>query len=128
MRTLSIIRNTILFAAAVITIWAMLHAATFEGNGLSTAWFLLWGVAPYLLFGVAAYVLERFTRLKAIGWIGLVISGLMLVCTGLAYLATLGDMSSTYALVFVVVPIYLVAGSFILLGLGALISWFAAKR
>ena len=128
MKPLSITRNLLLMIAAAITVWAMQHAAGFDGTGMSMIIFLLFGISPYLLFGIAAYALERFTKLRGIGVAGAVISAIMLAVTALAYLGTLGDQSSTYALIFVVMPIYLIVGSFVLLGLGILTGWLATRR
>jgi hypothetical protein len=72
---------------------------------------------------MSAYLLlRRFSFLSRTALIFFVVSFLMLVFTLLAYVGTLGDDSSSYALIFVFMPLYLYIGSFFLFGLGLVLS------
>jgi hypothetical protein len=115
----------VLLASAGVTIWRMLHAAG-ESPEMGIIFFIIWAISPYLCFWAAVYLLSRYTSLSGILVSGLVVSLLMLGFTVLTYVA-LDDTSSTYALVFIFVPIWLYIGGFGLLGISVFISWLTKR-
>lgn len=124
--TLSIIKFIALSIAAIITVVIMLRAADGKIDP-GTLLFMLWGISPYLVFMVVTGLLEHFTRLPRLLVIACVISLLMLGFTLFAYVTTLNDTSSTGAIIFVFVPLWLYIGSFIFLTVGILVSWILKK-
>ena len=124
--TLSAIKFIALSIAAIITVVIMLRAADGKIDP-GTLFFMLWGISPYLVFMVVTGLLEHFTRLPRLLVIACVISLLMLGFTLFAYVTTLNDTSSTGAIIFVFVPLWLYIGSFIFLTVGILVSWILKK-
>lgn len=113
--------------ASLVAVLSMLRAAAWSVDA-GTLLFLLWAVSPYIIFLVITYLVERFTSIHKIHQIAWVISLLMLGFTLLAYVGTIGDTSSTYALIYIFVPIWLYIGSLGLLALSVLISWVASRN
>ena len=126
-KTLTAVGFAALAAAALVTVVIMLRAATWSVD-LGTIVFLAWAVSPYACILAACILIEKITSLRYIPLILCVVSILMLGFTLLAYLGTLEDDSSTYALIFISVPILLYAGSFTLLLLGLVIAWLSGRR
>ncbi len=113
--------------AVVVTLLTMLEAVERQIN-LGTIGFMLWAIAPYICFSAAVFLLSKFTSLARMPLIFFVISVLMLVLTLLAYVGIPSDESSTAALVFVFVPLYLFIGSFLLLGGGLILTLLFKPR
>ncbi|MCU1289769.1 MAG: hypothetical protein JWN60_1998 [Acidobacteria bacterium] len=120
-KNLKIAGNLALFLSAIVTILAMLNANAWslDPGGIP---FIVWAISPYFCFMSAYLLLRRFSFLSRTALIFFVVSFLMLVFTLLAYVGTLGDDSSSYALIFVFMPLYLYIGSFFLFGLGLVLS------
>jgi hypothetical protein len=120
-KNLKIAGNLSLFLSAIVTILAMLNANAWslDPGGIP---FIVWAISPYFCFMSAYLLLRRFSFFSRTALIFFVVSFLMLVFTLLAYVGTLGDDSSSYALIFVFMPLYLYIGSFFLFGLGLVLS------
>lgn len=128
-KTIILIKTCALILSAIVTVVTMWHASG-QTMDIGVLGFMLWGISPYICFSIVTYLLERFTATPHIRMIGCFISFLMLGFTLLGYKSMFGNRSgsSTDALVFVFVPLWLFIGSFLLLGLGSLISWLSARR
>jgi predicted membrane protein len=121
-RILRSVEALTLLISIVVTILVM-HGPSRWGAGLNPgrALFMCWVVSPYVIFFGFGIVMERLTAIPQTPLIACVVSLLMLAFTLMAYVGTLGDKSSTYALIFLFVPYYLYAGSFGIL-VGALVA------
>ena len=126
-KTVSVTKLLALIIAALVTVFAMQRAAE-QSIDAGTVGFMIWAISPYVCFFLATHFLERFTLIPQLPGIGLAIAMLMLGFTLLAYIGTLGDTSSTYALIFLFVPLWLFIGSFFLLGLATLVAWLSNRR
>lgn len=126
-KTIFVTKVLALILAALVTVFTMQHAAG-QSADIGIIGFMIWGISPYFCFFLASYLLERFTSISKIPVIGCVIAILMLGFTLLAYIGTLDDTSSTYGLIFLIVPVWLFVGSFSILGISILISWFLNRR
>ncbi len=126
-RAIILIKTCALILSAIVTVLTMWHASG-QTIDIGILGFMIWGISPYVCFFIATYLLERFTSVPHIPGIGFLIAFLMLAFTLLAYLGTLNDTSSTYGLIFVFVPFWLFAGSFLLLGISVLVVWLANRR
>lgn len=105
MRRLTKITAALLLASAAVSIAAMMHGA----GGFSLNWFYLWVLAPYALF-LICWCLPRNSSLPR-ERAGLITAVLVLAFTALMYIDAMWfSKSSTSALVFAVVPVWLVAG------------------
>jgi hypothetical protein len=120
-RSLKGINILTLSISIVVTILVMLRASAWSVEvDLGTLLFIGWAISPYIIFFVLGIALERFTSVPQVPLIACVVSLLMLAFTVLAYIGTLGDGSSTNALIFLFIPLYLYIGSFAIL-IGTLI-------
>lgn len=122
-----ILTAALLFAAAAVTLYSMLEAAAWRVD-LPTALFIVWAVSPYFCFFAAGRLLIKLLPASNIAIPAVVIAALMLAFTIYAYIGTSADHSSTYALVFVFVPLYIYIGSFFLLSIALLVSRLMIKR
>lgn len=84
-------------------------------------------ISPYVVLYAVGVLLEKYTSLPRVALVSCVVAVLMLAFTLLAYIGTLGDTSSTYALIFIFVPINLYIGGFALLIIGLLAAWLIAR-
>jgi hypothetical protein len=119
---IAIIKNFILLLSAVVA----LYCAKVASDGTmdeGMVVMLLWIVSPYFCFFLASYFLERFTSIKPLPVIDLTISLVALAFTWFAYVPVVfGDHhSSTEGLIFLFLPLWLLIGSFVLLGLAILV-------
>lgn len=116
-----------LFVAAATAVSMMLIAAEgkFDAGALL---FLGWAISPYACFYALSRMLGKFTSIPHIAFISCVISLLMLAFTLFAYIGALRDASSTSALVFLFVPLWLYIGSFVLLAIGAAVALLTRRR
>lgn len=101
---LKIIKVLALAVSTIVTIWAMLRAAEWQIDFAAVA-LIGWAVSPYAALLAISVLLERFTSLRKINLVACVTAVLMLAFTLLIYIGTLGDSSSTYALIFIFVPL-----------------------
>lgn len=122
-KTFRIIEFAALFLCIIVTVLAMLRAAGWQVNR-GAVLFILWAISPYLCLCLADRVLRKIASIPRMPLVFCVISILMLGFTLLAYIGTLGDSSSNYALIFLFVPVYLLLGSFILLVVGLGLALF----
>jgi len=116
-----------LFLAAAITIYAMARAAG-GGLDLGTVAFMAWGISPYVLLAIVALLLSKFASPSRLWTVTLVVGILMLVATIFAYIVSMNGQSSTEALVFVFVPLYLMVGGIVTLALGLGLSWLVKRK
>ena len=114
---LKIIQIVALAISTIVTVLAMLRASEWSIDS-SVLLFIGWAVSPYLFLLVMSFLLNKFTSLPYKSVIFCFTSILMLVFTLLAYVGTLGNKSSTSALIFVFAPVYLYVGSVIVLIVG----------
>jgi len=84
----------------------------------------LWAVSPYFIFFVASQFAERFSPNIEMKFVGCLISTLMLIFTIMAYVAPAHD-SGAWVYVFLLVPFYLIIGSFLFLVVGFLVAKLA---
>ncbi len=122
-KKLRIIEFAALFLCVIVTVLAMLRAAAWNLNA-GAALFILWAISPYLCLYLADRALRKIAAIPRMPLVFCVISILMLAFTLLGYVGTLGDTSSTYALIFLFVPVSLFIGSFILLAVGLGVALF----
>jgi len=120
-KTLLSIEAVVLVIAASVTIYSMLYAANWAID-VSTIAFVLWAISPYISFFAASRLFVKFAPTMGMAFPALVISMIMLVFTVYAYAATLMSSSSTAALSFVFVPIYLYIGSFFIMSVAMLMG------
>lgn len=123
-KNLSVVEILALLLSIIVTVLAMLFAATWEIDSGHIP-FILWAVSPYISLFFADVVLRRLTSVSKLPLLFCVTSLLMLAFTLLAYVGTLRDKSSTYALIFLFVPFYLYVGGVIVLGVGLILALLA---
>lgn len=104
----------------------MLSASEWSPD-LDVVIFILWAVSPYVAFFAASRMLSKLLPLSNLAIPSAVIAAVMLAFTVYAYVGT-RDTSSTYALIFVFVPLYLYIGSFFLLTLALGVSLLIKKN
>ncbi len=113
--------------SAIVTVWAMLRAADWQVDFAAIA-LISWAISPYVVLYTVSVLLARYTSLPKAALVSGVVSVLMLAFTLLIYIGTAGgDSSSTDALVFIFVPIWLYIGGFALLVVGLLAAWIISK-
>lgn len=113
--------------AAVVAVIVMLRSAAWSPD-LGMIPFAFWAISPYACIFAVCVLIEKFTSLPYLRIILCIISILMLVFTLMAYLGTMEDDSSTYALIFLFVPVLLYAGGLSLLLFGVLVAWLSKRR
>jgi hypothetical protein len=106
--------------SAIVTALTMLRAAEWKID-FSGFLFLCWALSPYVFLLILSFLIDKFTSLPKKSLVFCITAILMLVFTLLAYVGTLGDESSTSALIFVFAPVYLYVGTVIVL-IGGLIT------
>ena len=124
---LTLIEIAALVIAAAITVYLMLRSAAWVVDGGTLA-FLAWAVSPYLIFYLAGRLFRKFLPIPHLAVITFVIALLMLAFSATVYFSVIWGSSSTEALIFLVVPVYLYIGSIFLLTLGTAIAWFTRKK
>jgi hypothetical protein len=117
----------LLTAAASMTVYVMLQAAAWSVNP-GTILFIAWAISPYACFFAASRLILKLSPSSDLGIPTLVVAALMLAFTLYVYVGTMGDPSSTYALIFIFVPLYLYIGSFFLLSIIVLISRLLKRK
>ncbi len=112
-----------LLLSAIVTVAAMLYSANWS---VDLTWFLfiIWAVSPYICVFLAGHLAEKIKSIPQTSVVFCVAAVLMLAFTLLTYLGAFFDQSSTYALVFLFIPVYLFIGSFFLIGIGLLFAIF----
>jgi hypothetical protein len=103
--------------AAAIAVWTMLHGA---GGRFEWSWFYPWVLAPYLILGGLVATVgtrSKFTRVASI-----VATVAVLAASYLYVDAMFIHVSSTSALIYVFLPLYLLVGGLTLFALTALIG------
>lgn len=116
-----------LTSAAAVTVSVMLHAAGWSTD-LGGLLFIVWAVSPYILLPLERRLLEALAIFPRASLISCAVSFLLLLLTLAIYVGTLGDPSSTYALIFIFAPLLLHAVGFSLLVLGLVVMRVAARR
>lgn len=125
--TAGIVEAVTLVGAAFVSIVMMLRSASWSID-VGALPFLIWVVSPYVIFWLAGRLFRKFISAPHIPVIAAVIAVLMLAFTIFAYGESYNTGSSTEALVYVIAPIYLYAGSLFLLSLGTAIDWLIGRR
>jgi hypothetical protein len=120
-----------LSVSVIVTALAMLRAAMWKIDS-GALLFILFAISPYICLFLFDVVLRRDVLLKKIPSVSekmprvfCVTSLLMLGFTLLTYVGTIGDRSSTYALIFLFVPFYLFAGGAVIVGGGLIWALFS---
>jgi len=113
-----------LILSIIITVLVMLRAAVWNIDS-GAFLFILWAISPYIALFFADVVLKKITSISKLSLVFCVTAILMLGFTLLAYVGTLGDESSTYALIFLFVPLYLFVGGVIVFGIGLILALLA---
>ena len=106
--------------SAIVTALTMLRAAQWKID-FSGFLFLCWALSPYVFLLILSFLIDKFTSLPKKSLVFCITAILVLILTLLAYVGTLGDESSTSALIFVFAPVYLYVGAVIVL-IGGLIT------
>jgi len=123
-KNLRLIGILALFLSIIVTVPVMLRASVWKIDSEGFL-FILWTVSPYISLFSADVILRMTTSISKLSLLFCVTSLLMLGFTLLAYVGTLGDKSSTYALIFVFVPFYLYIGGVIVFGIGLILALLA---
>ncbi|HEX8737315.1 MAG TPA: hypothetical protein VF721_18425 [Pyrinomonadaceae bacterium] len=113
------IEITALSLSIIVTALAMLHAGAWKIDLVGLLIMLL-TISPYICLFLADIGLRKTAPNLKMSSVFCAASLLMLGFTLLTYIGTLGDSSSTYALIFLFVPFYLYVGGAIFLGGGLL--------
>ncbi len=116
----------VLLVATALTLGSMVR--NMDGIDLATAGFMIWAISPYTLVAIGMLFLSRFASMRSLPAAGLVAGSLMLVVAFFAYWIAMDHTSSTEALVYVVVPLYMHVGGVLILAMGAAVSAFAVRR
>ncbi len=122
-KNLKIVEIAALVLSVIVTVAAMLYSANWSVD-LGAFLFILWAISPYICVFFVGQLVKKFTSIPQTSLIFCVVSLLMLAFTLLTYLGAFFDQSSTYALVFLFIPVYLFIGSFLLIGIGLLFAFF----
>lgn len=125
-KNLKIIEISALILAVIVTVVTMLYAAAWSID-FGAILFVLWAVSPYICVFLAGSLVRKFTSIPKTSLIFSIVSLLMLVFTLLIYPGVFFDQSSTFALVFLVIPVYLFIGSFIVVGTGLMLAIFLKR-
>lgn len=122
----TLIRNLTKFILALsvfVTFWSMGRSADWSFE-IGSVPFALWAVSPYLFLFSAQLLSERIPAIPKIPSIFCILSIVMLGFTIFAYTIALNGESSTEALVYIFVPIYLYTGSIIVLFISFIVAFF----
>jgi len=120
-KNLRVVAISALSLSIIVTVLALLRAAAWE-IGSGQLLFILWAISPYISLFLVDVLLRKITSISKLSLLFCVTSLLMLGFTLLAYIGTLGDKSSTYALIFVFVPFCLYVGGIIVFGVGLILA------
>jgi hypothetical protein len=123
-KNLRTIEISALAVSIIVTVLAMLRSAAWQIDS-GTFLFILWAVSPYICLFLADFAFKRISLISKMLPVFCAVSVLMLAFTLLVYVGTLGDGSSTYALVFLFIPIYLFIGGIIFCGAGLIWALFS---
>lgn len=105
----------------------MLHAAGWTLD-IGALLFIAWAVSPYALVPAGRKILKRLTDFPHASTVSCAVSFVLLLLTLVIYIGTLGDPSSTYALIFLFAPVFLHVVGISLLILGLIAMKLAARR
>jgi hypothetical protein len=116
-----ILTFALLSCAGLVTVYHMVRSA--EGSiDFGMLGFIIWAISPMVALGAAAVLLARWFA-KVDVYLGSAIASLLvLVFIVWAYGSAQSDPSSTSALAYVFVPLYVYIGGFVVLG-----SWIAVS-
>ena len=112
--------------AAGLTLGSMFK--NMGGVDAVTVGFMIWAISPYALVAIAALFMTRFESMRFIPVAALIAGAVLSAFAYYAYWAAMDHMSSTEALVYVVVPLYMNAFAVLVLAIGAIISVFAVRK
>jgi hypothetical protein len=123
--TTRLLTAALLTCSAIVTAVSMIRSA--QGVDAGVLIFIAWAISPYICFFAASTLLQRFVRSPHLAAASLVISVLMLLFTVLSYVSIASDTSSTASLAYIVIPVYVYVGSFLLLSAALIISLFLGR-
>ena len=109
-----------------VTIYLMLRSAEWSIDG-GALLFVAWAISPFIIFHLAGRLIRRLIKAPHLPLISAIIAVLMLAFTLVTYVGSMNSDSSTEALIYVFVPIYLYIGSLFLLTLGTVIAWVTGR-
>jgi len=110
-----------------VTIYSLLTSAAWSVDGAALL-FTAWTISPFVIFYFAGRLFRKFIRASQLSLISAIIALLMLVFTAVTYYGSMNSGSSTEALVYIFVPVYLYIGSLFLLILGAVFAWLTSRN
>ena len=124
MMIVMLVQLALLLGSAIMVVVAAWRMS--GGGGVSVL--LLWALCPYIGFGIISTLCYARMRMRAAVAISALLSSLlMFALTSSAYQDAVSSTSSTAGLVFVFVPVWLVAGAAVLFGLGLLVGWLCGS-
>jgi hypothetical protein len=117
----------ILLVASAVTMGSMARASG-ESFDAGTLAFMAWAISPYVAFGLLVYLLGRFAKIECLYQVASAVAAIMLAFTAYCYLLAMDGTSSTEALAFVFVPVYLHVGAYAALAVGVVISKLFSRQ
>lgn len=124
---ISTFKTIALVLSALISIFAMWRMSD-GGVDAGLLGFAVWVLLPYFSFLGLTYLFERLVLVPRIRQLGAIMAVLILVFTAWTYLSAINDTSSTSALVFLFVPLYVFIGAFIPYLIVVLLTWLAKRQ
>ena len=116
-----------LFLGALLSVVTLLHQAGWK-VGVALLAFEIWAVSPYFICWVLNRPLYKSANSK-LSAVAVVFSLLVLLFSVLAYSGFyFGRQSSTSALAFIFIPLYLVIASILVLGTANAVRFFQDRR
>jgi hypothetical protein len=116
----------ILLIAAALTLGSMFR--NMGGVDLAALGFMVWAISPYALVALITFFLSRFATMRLIPIAALIAGALMAALAIYAYWIAMDHSSSTEALVYVVVPLYMNAAGVLIVAIGAIASALTARK
>lgn len=115
-----------LIIAAALTLGSIFR--NMGGFDSVTVGFTIWALSPYALLAIASLFMSRFSPMRFIPVAALIAGVVMSAFAYYAYWIAMDHASSTEALVYVVVPLYMNVFGVFALAVGAMISALAARK
>ncbi len=125
----TLVRNVTRYALALsvlVTIWSMGRSSEWSFD-IGALLFILWTLSPYVFVFSAELLSRKIPAVPEIPLVFCILSILMLGLTYYDYITAMNGESSTEALVYVFVPIYLYFGSVVILTVSFIIAFFVKR-
>jgi drug/metabolite transporter (DMT)-like permease len=116
----------VLIIAAALTLGSMFK--NMGGIDAATVGFMVWTISPYALLAIATLFMSRFAAMRLIPVTALIAGVVMAAFAYYAYWMAMDHTSSTEALVYVVVPLYMNAFGVLALAVGSVVSYLATRK